>query len=675
MNTSMPQGVYFWVSSEAFVPALGMTLWSFSDLISCAQALRAKARRRRQQRRRKELNIELALPVHMKKNLSPDELRVQLQEFDPSKVKSRVMIVERRYAVFVGLAWMLFGLAVLVWTLVGSEDEPCSICTETPQSGFRLCRLGVGQECAFAHHSSEVIASIVLIGVGVAERCSLRNAVFEQLHLAPRLLGQDPVKMRPACFRLLPIERAMPQVAIFCGSANTVLGADLMLQQDEEHRLGVANWQVFTSARIKQKVMLSILLAAQRVSFKLSWDDFRQILHLMPFDARHCAKGASVVPAWTAGIVRRILCEAERCHVCLVHGSCSFPSPSACASELYFVALWLPGSGCFAPFFTRHCRGGSVFMGQVQGSHDVLVESLLQLPPQWLQLIRQALDQVERAQGSSWSWAAPPSEANVDTRHWGQATDAGHCLDKLKMESLDDFVNMRLRTLGYDFALQRTVQSKRSPAKVVAAAVGEERALIGPRSHLQSRVLPTSVGTCHGAVEWRSLIDHDAETLRRFREAKDITLGEVHDGLASGPFTKSQLDHIFGQCKDNKDSLSDDLRNSPLLVYTGASSESEPAEMDCQGLAWDVLLFGDNQSVCAGVAKELHETYLVFLYRRPFCVGMKRWICPKVVWVLNWLTVCTVLARWIQRLQGLRAELSDRGKGTSRDAPSFEFDG
>ncbi|CAE7868226.1 Ferredoxin, partial [Symbiodinium necroappetens] len=69
--------------------------------------------------------------------------------------------------VFVGLAWMLFGLAVLVWTLVGSEDEPCSICTETPQSGFRLCRLGVGQECAFAHHSSEVIASIVLIGVGM----------------------------------------------------------------------------------------------------------------------------------------------------------------------------------------------------------------------------------------------------------------------------------------------------------------------------------------------------------------------------------------------------------------------------------------------------------------------------------------------------------------------------
>ena len=39
-----------------------------------------------------------------------------------------------------------------------------------------------------------------------------------------------------------------------------------------------ANNKVFTSARIKQKVMLSILLAAQRVSFKLSWDDFRQNL-------------------------------------------------------------------------------------------------------------------------------------------------------------------------------------------------------------------------------------------------------------------------------------------------------------------------------------------------------------------------------------------------------------
>ena len=93
----------------------------------------------------------------------------------------------------------------------------------------------------------------------------------------PRLLGQDPVKMRPACFRLLPIERvislrqfnsqgcaveaaprtdkracclqAMPQVAILCGSANTVLGADLMLQQDEARPLSDHMLQALSDER------------------------------------------------------------------------------------------------------------------------------------------------------------------------------------------------------------------------------------------------------------------------------------------------------------------------------------------------------------------------------------------------------------------------------------------
>ncbi|CAE7322487.1 unnamed protein product [Symbiodinium pilosum] len=153
-------------------------------------------------RRRRELNIELALPVHMKpgpaskapfwmvangdfskdlasvlhekyrRNLSPEELKVQLQEFDPSKVKSRVMIVERRYAVS---SWALPGcsLALLswlsskgVWTLIGSEDETCSICTETPQLGIRLCAVWVWDKNVRLHITA-VIASVVLIGVGM----------------------------------------------------------------------------------------------------------------------------------------------------------------------------------------------------------------------------------------------------------------------------------------------------------------------------------------------------------------------------------------------------------------------------------------------------------------------------------------------------------------------------
>ncbi|CAE7838081.1 unnamed protein product [Symbiodinium necroappetens] len=77
-----------------------------------------------------------------------------------------------------------------------------------------------------------------------------------------------------------------------------------ILRLPEEHRLAIGNWQerptatadrtqpravhhmaqhyandkVFTSARIKQEVLVSIFMVARRVSFKLSWDDFRQNL-------------------------------------------------------------------------------------------------------------------------------------------------------------------------------------------------------------------------------------------------------------------------------------------------------------------------------------------------------------------------------------------------------------
>ena len=75
-----------------------------------------------------------------------------------------------------------------------------------------------------------------------------------------------------------------------------------VLRLPEEHRLAIGNWQerptagptrdqpravhsmaqhyandkVFTAARIKQEVMVAIVLVAQQVSFKLTWDDFRQ---------------------------------------------------------------------------------------------------------------------------------------------------------------------------------------------------------------------------------------------------------------------------------------------------------------------------------------------------------------------------------------------------------------
>lgn len=112
--------------------------------------------------------------------------------------------------------------------------------------------------------------------------------------------------------------------------------------------------------------------------------------------------------------------------------------PSACASELYSGTLWRPGLGCCflipLPLLLR-CHSGPAAMGQTQGSPpslDALVEALARLPPSWLQLLRQALDQVERDQGGTWtatssSWSsstwqptaqpsAAPPEPRVVTR-------------------------------------------------------------------------------------------------------------------------------------------------------------------------------------------------------------------------------------------------------------------
>lgn len=132
-----------------------------------AQALRAKARRKRQKRRQLEHQIQLTLPAHQRKLLKQEDLFVQLEEHNPAKLKSRVMIVERRYAVFVGLAWMLAGQAILVMTLAGSDGETCTICSEIPSLGMRMCQRGEGRHCAFEHHSTQIVASVVLIGVGL----------------------------------------------------------------------------------------------------------------------------------------------------------------------------------------------------------------------------------------------------------------------------------------------------------------------------------------------------------------------------------------------------------------------------------------------------------------------------------------------------------------------------
>eukprot|EP00434_Breviolum_minutum_P041558 symbB.v1.2.036969.t1/scaffold5344.1/size28264/3 len=164
-------------------------------------------------RRQRDHQIHLSLPTHHRKLLKADDL-VQLEEHNPAKLKSRVLIVERRYAVFVGLAWMLAGQAILgakmkrqgpqvgapaiysdlfppkrwdeltIPNIPGVEKDlgtygtkvhsrtwtqhlRCTICSEIPSLGMRMCQRGEGRYCAFEYHGTQIVASIVLMGVGL----------------------------------------------------------------------------------------------------------------------------------------------------------------------------------------------------------------------------------------------------------------------------------------------------------------------------------------------------------------------------------------------------------------------------------------------------------------------------------------------------------------------------
>ncbi|CAE8655975.1 unnamed protein product, partial [Polarella glacialis] len=129
------------------------------------KASKEKARRLRIRRREEGLHIALHLPLG--KNYQHAQLMKQFEETDKTKIHSRTMSIERRYAVGVGAVWTMLGMGALILTLDGAENEQCTICEDHPEVGMKMCRHGQGQDCVFVYHSREVIIAIAITTIGL----------------------------------------------------------------------------------------------------------------------------------------------------------------------------------------------------------------------------------------------------------------------------------------------------------------------------------------------------------------------------------------------------------------------------------------------------------------------------------------------------------------------------
>jgi len=125
----------------------------------CERAKRLRAKKKRQQ-----LEITLTLENAAEADGAPQ--KVQLQDKSRHQMISRTMIVERRYAVAVGIIWFLAGGAVILLTLDGSEGARCTICEDHADVGIKVCRHGSGRDCAFQQYEGRIIGCIAVMVVG-----------------------------------------------------------------------------------------------------------------------------------------------------------------------------------------------------------------------------------------------------------------------------------------------------------------------------------------------------------------------------------------------------------------------------------------------------------------------------------------------------------------------------
>lgn len=129
-----------------------------------AEEKRRRARQPRHKRKkkvRKQVEITLHLELGRKGEAHIHEPeKVTICERSRYETLARDMLFERRYAVAVGLIWLVAGGAVILITLRGTEDMRCTLCEEYPKLGVQVCRHGRGKACAFQQNEGRIIAAI-----------------------------------------------------------------------------------------------------------------------------------------------------------------------------------------------------------------------------------------------------------------------------------------------------------------------------------------------------------------------------------------------------------------------------------------------------------------------------------------------------------------------------------
>jgi len=132
---------------------------------------KGRRRKKEQHERAKKMKKKLKGETEVKLNVpngdvDEEDLKIAMREKKPTELFSRTMIVERRYAVGVGFFWSLVGFVLIVVLLDGQKGERCEICVENYDLGVKVCRHGVGRDCAFDLHRLELMISVGVLTIG-----------------------------------------------------------------------------------------------------------------------------------------------------------------------------------------------------------------------------------------------------------------------------------------------------------------------------------------------------------------------------------------------------------------------------------------------------------------------------------------------------------------------------
>lgn len=93
--------------------------------------------------------------------------KVSIEAKPDTERLTRTMIVERRYAVAMGVFWSMIGFIMIIVVLDGQDGERCEICSQNESIGVVVCRHGIGQDCAFELHRNWLMIATGVLTMGM----------------------------------------------------------------------------------------------------------------------------------------------------------------------------------------------------------------------------------------------------------------------------------------------------------------------------------------------------------------------------------------------------------------------------------------------------------------------------------------------------------------------------